>query len=136
MFKELEDGVAVSPQITPDDVRAAKSLGYTTIVANRPDEEEEGQPALAEIEEAAQAEGLSFLALPFAGGGPTDDQVMAMGAALSLPGKVLGYCRSGTRSTMLWALARAQEGRPADDLIGAAKAAGYDIEGLRPRLGG
>ena len=68
MFKELEDGVAVSPQITAEDVAAAASLGYRTIVCNRPDGEAPGQPSMAEIEAAAQAAGLSFLPLAFAGG--------------------------------------------------------------------
>ena len=135
MFKTLEDGVAVSPQITAADVEAAASLGYGMIVCNRPDGEEAGQPTAGEIEAAAQKHGLSFLSLPFAAGGPQAGQVDAMSAALETPGKLLAYCRSGTRSATLWALARATEGRRADDLIGAAKAAGYDLEGLRPRLG-
>ena len=134
MFRELEDGVAVSPQITAEDVAAAASLGYATIVCNRPDAEEAGQPSADEIEAAAQAVGLSFLALPFAAGGPSARQVDAMAAALDAPGKVLAYCRSGTRSATLWALARAEQGRDADALIGAAGAAGYDLEALRPRL--
>ena len=134
MFRELEDGVAVSPQVTADDVRAAAGLGYGTIVCNRPDGEALGQPSMAEIEAAAQAAGLSFLPLAFAGG-PTPAHVEAMEAALGTPGKVLAYCRTGTRSTMLWALARARGGREPDTLIAAAAAAGYDIEGLRPRLG-
>ena len=135
MFRELEDGVAVSPQITAEDVQAAASLGYGTIVCNRPDGEEAGQPSADEIEAAAQAAGVSFLALPFAGGGPSPSQVEGMSAALDAPGKVLAYCRSGMRSATLWALARARQGRDADALIGAAKAAGYDIEALRARLG-
>ena len=135
MFRELEDGVAVSPQITADDVRAAASLGYGTIVCNRPDGEVPGQPSAAEIEDAAQGAGLSFLPLPFAAPGPSAAQVEAMRAALDAPGKVLAYCRSGARSTALWALARAGQGRDADALIEAARAAGHDIEGLRPRLG-
>ena len=134
MFRELEDGMAVSPQITADDVRAAASLGYGTIICNRPDGEEANQPSAAEIEAAAQDAGLSFLALPFAAGGPSQDQVEGLVAALAAPGKVLAYCRSGTRSATLWALARAGEGQDADALIGAAKAAGYDLEALRPRL--
>ena len=140
MFQELEDGVAVSPQITADDVRAAASLGYGVIVCNRPDGEEPGQPSAAEIEAIAHEVGLSFLPLPFAANGPSPDQIDAMAAALDAPGpdgqgKLLAYCRSGTRSATLWALARARQGRDAGELIDGAKAAGYDLEGLRSRLG-
>ena len=138
MFRQLEDGVAVSPQITPDDVASAASLGYGLIVSNRPDGEEAGQPSAAEIEAAAQAAGLSFLHLPFAAGGPTPEQVDAMAAALDAQAReerpLLAYCRSGTRSATLWALARARQGGEADPLIAAAQAAGYDLEALRPRL--
>lgn len=135
MFKQLSDTVAVSPQITEDDVRDAASLGYETIVCNRPDGEEASQPTAAGIEAAAQAEGLSFLHVPFVGAGMTDADVEAMAAAMAAPGKVLAYCRSGTRSAGLWAMAATRGGLLADDALAAARAAGYDLSGLRARLG-
>ena len=46
---------------------------------------------------------------------------------------VLAFCRSGTRCTTLWAFASAGE-LAADDIIGAAARAGYDLSGLRDRL--
>ena len=135
MFKPLSDAVAVSPQVTAEDVREAASLGYETIVCNRPDGEAPGQPAAAEIEAAAQAAGLSFLHRPFVGAGMTDADVDAMAAAMAAPGKVLAYCRSGTRSAGLWAMAATRGGLLADDALAAARAAGYDLSGLRARLG-
>ena len=135
MFKSLTDDVAVSPQITAADVEAAASLGYGTIVCNRPDGEEAGQPTAAEIEAAAQREGLSFLHVPFAGGGMTPSDVDAMAAAMKAPGKLLAYCRTGTRSAGLWAMAATREGMAVDDALSAARAAGYDLSGLKTRLG-
>ena len=134
MFHQLAEDVAVSPQITASDVAEAAKLGYATIVCNRPDGEEPGQPSAAEIEAAAQDVGLSFLHVPFAGANMTDADVDAMAAAMQAPGKLLAYCRSGTRSAGLWAMAATRGGMDTDEALAAAKAAGYDLSGLRPRL--
>ena len=140
MFRTLSDTVSVSPQITAEDVAAAKELGFTQIVCNRPAGEEPSAPQPAEIEDAAEAHGLSFLSLPFAAGGPSAAQVQAMGAAVETAektgGKVLAYCRSGTRSATLWAMAQGRAGADEDAVIEAARAAGYDLSGLRGRLSG
>ena len=135
MFKQLTDDVAVSPQISPAQVAEAASLGYTTIVCNRPDGESPDQPPAAEIEAAAQDAGVSFLHVPFSGANMTDADVDKMAAAMAAPGKLLAYCRSGTRSAGLWAMAATRDGMSADDALEAARAAGYDLSGLRPRLG-
>ena len=135
MFTHLTDDVAVSPQISPAQVAEAASLGYRTIVCNRPDGESPDQPPAAEIEAAAQAAGVSFLHVPFTGGGMTDTDVATMSAAMAAPGKLLAYCRTGTRSAGLWAMAATREGMSADDALEAGRAAGYDLSGLRPRFG-
>lgn len=135
MFKKLSGDVAVSPQISPAQVKEAADLGYATIVCNRPDGESPDQPPAAEIEAAAQDAGVSFLHVPFAGANMTGADVDAMAAAMKAPGKLLAYCRTGTRSAGLWAMAATRDGTSADDALEAAKAAGYDLSGLRPRLG-
>jgi uncharacterized protein (TIGR01244 family) len=51
-----------------------------------------------------------------------------MAAALNgAAGKTLAYCRSGTRSTLLWALARAKAGDVPQTLHEKANGAGYDL---------
>jgi uncharacterized protein (TIGR01244 family) len=40
---------------------------------------------------------------------------------------VLAFCRSGTRSTWLWALARSRLGDNSDTLVAKAGAAGFDL---------
>jgi uncharacterized protein (TIGR01244 family) len=83
----------------------------TAIVNNRPDDEEPGQPSAAEMASAAEAAGLSYRHIPVAGGF-SPEQVDAMAAALAeAGGPVLAFCKSGTRSTFLWALAEAQRGQ-------------------------
>ena len=49
-------------------------------------------------------------------------------------GPVLAYCRSGTRSCNLWALAAAKAGGDPDKITADAAAAGYDLGNLRPLL--
>lgn len=134
MFKNLDESILVSGQIAPEDIAQAAAQGVTLIVNNRPDGEEPGQPAGAQIAAAAEAAGIAYRHIPVAGG-LSPDQVAAMGEALAeTDGKVLAFCRSGTRSTYLWALARASEGADGAEIIERAAAAGYDLSPLRAYL--
>ncbi|HEX8309279.1 MAG TPA: TIGR01244 family sulfur transferase [Allosphingosinicella sp.] len=119
-------------QLAVDDIDDAAASGIRLIVNNRPDGEEAGQPSSAEIESAARAAGLDYRHIPVAGGFAAQ-QVEAMAAALE-QGPVLAFCRTGTRSTFLWALARASRGVPAEESIAAAAAAGYDLGPIRASL--
>lgn len=138
MFTPLTDDVQVSPQISLDQVAAAKAEGVTVIINNRPDGEDPSAPQSAEIEAAARAAGIEYVSIPVTHAGFSAPQVDAMIAALDKAeasgGKVLAYCRSGTRSTHLWALARARAGDDVDGIVDAAAKAGYDLTGLRPMM--
>ena len=130
-FATLDAETLVSGQILPADVAEAAAAGVTMIVNNRPDFEEPGQPLGAEIEAAAEAAGLGYRHIPVAGG-LSPDLVSAMAEALAqTQGKTLAFCRSGTRSTYLWALARAANGADGDTLMRQAAEAGYDLTPLR-----
>ena len=136
MFRTLDDKVSVFGQIAPEDVAAAKAAGFTMIVNNRPDGEEAGQPAAAAIEAAAQAAGLAYVAIPVDHSGFSEWQVEAMASALgAAEGPLLAFCRSGTRSTFLWALASARLGEDGDILVAKASNAGYDLSAIRSALG-
>jgi uncharacterized protein (TIGR01244 family) len=131
-FAKLDESVYVAGQIAPADVAEAARLGIVSIINNRPDGEQPGQPAGAEIEAAAKAAGLAYVHIPVAGG-ISAEQVDAMAEALAMR-PALAFCRSGTRSAWLWALARAREGADSEALISRAAAAGYDLGPLRPHL--
>lgn len=134
MFKKLDENTFVAGQIGPADLEDAKALGIAFVINNRPDGEAPGQPAAADIEAAAHALDLGYMAIPVSGGFSME-QVSAMRAALeTAPGPVLAFCRSGTRSTNLWSLARAAMGDAPDDLIGKAAAQGYDLSALAGAL--
>lgn len=135
MFRKLDDQTFASPQITPEQVEDAVACGVTLIVNNRPDGEDAAQSDGAEIERAAAAAGLGYVWIPVDHSGFSMDQVEAMAAALdSAGGPVLAYCRSGTRSTFLWALARAKGGADPHQLSEQAEMAGYDLAPIRPLL--
>lgn len=126
MFLTLSETVSVAPQITPEDVGAAKAAGFTAIINNRPDGEAPDQPPGEVIAAAAAAEGLAYAHIPMSHGGITPDMIEAVRKALEGQ-RTLMFCRSGTRSTMLWGLAEASTGKDADALAEAARAAGYDL---------
>jgi uncharacterized protein (TIGR01244 family) len=131
----LDGKIFVSGQIAPGDMAAIAGAGVTMIVNNRPDGEEPGQPAASAIEAAAKAAGLEHRYIPVAGGF-SEAQVAAMAEALeAADGAILAFCRSGTRSCFLWALARSRLGDDAATLIAKAGAAGYDLAPISAYLG-
>lgn len=132
--RTLSPQFAVSPQITPQDIPALKAQGYRAIIANRPDGEGADQPTFAEIEAAAHAAGMQARYIPISGGMVGDDDVEAFRSALrGMPGPVLAYCRSGTRSATLWSLAQADD-MPLPQILAATSTAGYDLSGVVRRI--
>jgi uncharacterized protein (TIGR01244 family) len=125
--KQVDEHVFVAGQIRPEDLPGIKAAGVTAIVNNRPDDEEPDQPSTAEMAVAAQAAGLSYQHIPMAGGlSPALVEEMA-NALAEAEGPLLAFCRSGTRSTYLWALAEARRGADGEELMRKAAAAGYDL---------
>lgn len=125
-MKQLDDTMWVAGQIMPEEVAGFARQGVAIIVNNRPDGEEMGQPSSVEIEAAAREAGIGYIHLPMAAGFSAD-QVEKMTTATEQPGRLLAFCKSGTRSTLLWALARAQAGDDPEELAAKAEAAGYDL---------
>jgi len=136
MFRKIDDSISVAAQISTDDVSDAAAQGFAMIINNRPEQEEPGQPSGEAIREAARAAGLAYVAIPITHGGFSANQVDAMRDALDTArGPVLAFCRSGTRSTFCWALAKGSTGEDPDELARKAANAGYDISSIKPLLG-
>ncbi|MGH6632121.1 TIGR01244 family sulfur transferase [Sphingopyxis sp.] len=134
-FRTLSADYSVAPQISIEDVAEAKAAGFAMLINNRPDGEEPEAPQGGEIAHAAAAEGLAYAAIPIGHSGFSHAQIDALDTLLGdATGPILAYCRSGTRSTHLWALARARAGDDVDGIVEAAANAGYDLSGLRPML--
>lgn len=134
-FRRINENVLVSPQVAPEDIAEAAALGVTTIVNNRPDGEDPFAPQGDEIADAAATAGLNYVAIPIGHAGFSEPQVDAMIRALEqAEGPILAYCRSGTRSTLLWALAAAKQGESPDAIARAAAQAGYDVGPIRTMI--
>jgi sulfide:quinone oxidoreductase len=132
--RTITAGLSVSPQITAADVQTVADHGFRAIICNRPDGEGMDQPNFEEIETAAKALGLETRYLPITAGKVQDEDAVAFGTMLTeLPGPVLAYCRTGTRSATLWSLAVATE-KPVSDILAATKSAGYDMGGVVRRI--
>lgn len=135
-IRPLDEALSASPQIAPEDLPAIAAQGFRSVISNRPDGEDPGQPSAEDMRQAAEAAGLAFAHVPVVSGAISDQEVADFNKALAdLPKPVCGFCRTGTRTTTLWALANAATETP-DHLINRAKSAGYDLGALRPRLEG
>lgn len=134
-IKRLTPFISVSGQLEPADMGTLAASGFRCVINNRPDGEGgDSQPSSADMEAAARASGLDYHYLPVVAGQITDDDVAAFRALLAqVKGPVLAFCRTGTRSTNLWALAEAHHLDP-DALIAIAGDAGYNLAGIRPCL--
>ena len=133
-FRTVTADFSAFGQVQPDDLQCAVDQGFKSLIINRPDGEDPGQPTAAETTQAAEALGLQVRFIPLISGQLTMEHIEQTKAALAeMPGPILAHCRSGMRSTTLWALASKGE-LSADEIISAAANAGYDLSGLRPNL--
>lgn len=134
-LRRIDDRVSVAGQLWPEEMAALKAAGFAHVVNNRPDGEAPDQPPGEAVRAAAEAAGLGYSAIPVDHSGFSAGQVDAMRALLdTAEGPVIAFCRSGARSTALWALAEARGGRSVDEILAAAAAAGSDLSGLVPLL--
>ena len=128
MIRQLDDTFLVGGQIAPEDVADLKAQGVTMLVNNRPDNEDQDQPLSTDIEAAARAAGLEYRHIPIRYGiGPSDVESMREALHATGEGKLLAFCRSGNRSTLAWAVARAEDGAKPEELHRCAEAAGFNL---------
>ncbi|WP_138466345.1 bifunctional protein tyrosine phosphatase family protein/NAD(P)/FAD-dependent oxidoreductase [Poseidonocella sp. HB161398] len=133
-IRTITPDFSASPQIQPSDLEEIARLGFRSVICNRPDGESADAPAFAEIAAAAEAAGLEIVHQPVVSGKVEDADAAEFGRVLSrLPKPALGYCRTGTRSTILWSLSQAGS-RPLPEILERTKAAGYDMAGVVRRI--
>lgn len=101
-IRPIDEDYAVTPQIAVEDLEAIRDMGFKSIVCHRPDDEDPGQPSFGEIAARATELGFELRHIPISGP-PSADAVAEMNDALDeLPKPMLGYCRSGNRSTIIY----------------------------------
>jgi sulfide:quinone oxidoreductase len=133
-LRPLTPDFAVAPQIALEDVAEAARLGFRTLINNRPDDEIGADLADAAMRAAAEAAGLAYVHLPYWPGQLTADLLSAFDAAMEqAQGPVLAWCRSGTRSSHLWAMNQAGH-LPLEEILDRGAKAGYDLSALAPML--
>jgi uncharacterized protein (TIGR01244 family) len=127
MPRQLDGNLLISAQITVADVAVLAGEGVTMLVNNRPDGEDPDQPLAADIEAAATRAGIAYRYVPIIRGiGPGDVDSMRDAIAEAGAGKLLAFCRSGTRSALVSALAQRRMGVQRDEVERRLEAAGVD----------
>jgi len=127
MIRRLDDRTWVSGQIAPHEVAELASQGVTLLVNNRPDGEEPGQPLAGDIEEAAKQAGIAYRFVPIIRGiGPADVESMQEALRETGEGRLLAFCRMGTRSALVTALAKREEGASSEEVERSLTEAGFD----------
>jgi len=127
MIRQLDDRTLVSGQIASGDVAGLADHGITLLINNRPDGEDADQPLAADIEQAAERAGIAYRHVPITRGiGPADVEAMRDAMREAGDGKLLLFCRSGTRSALAWALAMRSEGMGRDEIEQRITAAGFN----------
>jgi uncharacterized protein (TIGR01244 family) len=134
--KLLGDDVWISAFVPPGEL-SALAPRFRTIINNRSDGEEPGQPSSAEISAEALRLGLDYAHVPVVPGKFGEEQLLAfMEASDNSQGPILAFCKTGRRAASLWALAEAKRSkRSIEEILAAAAAAGHDLCGMRPALG-
>ena len=133
--KPLSRDLSVMPQIEAADIADLAARGFKSIIGNRPENEAPDQPAWSSLVAEAERRGMSARQIPVIPGQIGPDDVKQFAEALrDLPTPIAAFCRTGTRSAMLWALAN-PDGLNVDERIAAAAAQGYDLAPLRDRMG-
>jgi uncharacterized protein (TIGR01244 family) len=134
-IRTLTPAYHVSPQISVEDVATLKEAGFTRVICNRPDAEVPPSHQASAIGQAVRTAGLEFNVLEITREVLGPELAAAQAELVTATDKVLAYCASGTRSTMVWAIAQATE-TASQEILETAQSAGYDLAGMAPYLDG
>jgi uncharacterized protein (TIGR01244 family) len=110
-YRQISEDYSVSGQIQPEEIAAIKAAGFKSVICNRPDDEQPGQPSADSVKAAVEAAGLAFRYIPVISGQITAQNVEDQAEALDeLEGPIFAYCRSGARCTNLYGLIQQSKG--------------------------
>lgn len=133
-MRQLTETLSTAAQLTAADIQALADAGVKTLICNRPDQEENGQPRAIELQALAESLGMQWFYQPVISGQVMDAQGDDFGRILDqAPMPAVAFCRSGARCGMLWALSQRQV-QSADKLVTQLQAAGYDMPDFFKRL--
>ena len=128
---ELAPGISATGRLDRSDIEALAAQGVRTIINNRPDGEDPGQLPAVEARRLAEAHGIAYHHIPVTAASLSRADVDAFAQVLATaPQPIVAHCRSGTRSTLLWALSRLRDGADPFALVAEAARHGIDIASL------
>ena len=131
-LKTLSNRMFVCGQLRLHHLATIKGKGIRTIVNNQPEGESFDQPRDEEFRSEARAQGLIYYSLPVPISGYTEDNVVQMSEIMATaPGPILAFCRSGTRSALVWAMAEARNGGNLTRIENQLEAAGFRSGAVR-----
>lgn len=135
-LQNLEPGFAIADALSPEDLEEVSRQGFRTVICNRRPGESEDHPDERALSTEAERLGLKWVSIPVASGEYSEADVAAFRQTLEeAPTPILAFCRSGRRSTHLWAQARAQQPQcNIPMLLKAAREAGQDPQPIRKLL--
>lgn len=127
-FTEFKTDFHVAPQLKISDLESAAKLGIKSIIAARPDGEDENQPEFLDLQAKANELGIEMKCVPVVPGQLSFEQVLEFSEYLrELPGPQLGYCKTGTRAAILWSIDQVSKGEDIEDVLELANSKGYDL---------
>ena len=136
-MQQLFQDLLVAGQLQEGDFKLAKEKGITVIINNRPDDEQVGQLSSTEAKALCDKLDIEYHYLPMENGKPLPDGLVEQVSSIidDATGTVLAHCRSGMRSTILWALGKVGQGElTADEAFACANNAGINLSNVKPML--
>ena len=132
-MQKVESNFFVSGQILPEEVSDLKKQGFESIICNRPNNEETGQPAFEDREKICKKNDINFHFIPISPGEIDPEKVFKLSSIIEDEKKTLAYCRTGNRSITQWAFANAKS-LDIEEIISKCLDAGFDLNNLRDIL--
>lgn len=135
-IEKIADYLYVSKQLNERFVKRAATYDIKTVICNRPDGEEPNQPSFEQVKTWLNAQGIENVVYLPVTMNSINDEVLAefQNTIAKSPAPILAYCRTGTRSALMWALNQTKRGVEVNSLIKAAELANIDLEPLRDKL--
>ncbi|URQ64973.1 TIGR01244 family sulfur transferase [SAR86 cluster bacterium] len=132
-MKRIYKNFYAAHQIQAKDIAQLKQEKFEYVLCNRPDNEVQDQPSAEVIKSECLANGIEFLHLPISPGDFNLEVIMETEKVLKTAKKTLAYCRTGTRSTMLWAFAKTKD-LEVDEVLKITDHSGYNFQHLKELL--
>lgn len=108
------------------DFEGLAAQGYKVVVCNRPDGEAPDQPTMDKVEAVLSGQGIKLVRYPVNPNTFPGEDLAALGRIFDgEEGKVLAYCRTGTRCANLWVASRSEADRAS--AATKARSLGYDL---------